>query len=751
MIKNFEKQNAIHLIDSLRKIILEDANSALTIIEKLEKTERFHTDAQFHAVIMIEKISALTFLGSYEQISPFINDVYKKILALNNTKIHLEAYSRLAVAYSEIGELERSIKLLNDIYKTEKSNKQFTEYSAIACANLGLIYYQYKQKSESYFYYNIAIDILEQIINFAKPSSEQLSIYIYVNSNLAIFAFDNNDIATYNKHLNNIENVIDKNSQQSSILAYKEAKLFQCLLSYKEEIFTNNLTEILALLYDKKDYPRAATFLLVLSEAFKKQKLPKDKLVHITCSALDIIGEKAVYSELRNLYLLVINYAIQHNNYKMMKKYYQKLKFIHQQAETENDFQKSQAIDFFIEHAKQQQKHNNIIKKNEHLTKINKAKQEKNLELKLLHDRLRIITKIGEKITSVSELRNLEEILLDEFSALMPLDSIVLFTKMSNEEHGSTFIHSNGEFRQDINIDINDSEYISAKAYKENKILFSNDLHQEKYFIVSTKGESAEKIASYNNSAIYYPITRKDNVIGVFSVQAMNKNAYDTQHLDLIAAIAPYIAIALINWEQEQQLQEKITLLNDNQNELAKLVQHNKKLNNIDPLTKIANRHYFNDKLKKWLEKTQQENYAFHIFMLDIDDFKLYNDINGHPKGDKALIKVAQCLNKQLNDKNYFLARYGGEEFILLAKKISADEALKLAEQLRSAVVKLNIHYKDDKKRHLTISIGVGSATKAQYKNKNSLIQLADDNLYKAKSLGKNRVVQGFIGQRNEN
>jgi diguanylate cyclase len=125
--------------------------------------------------------------------------------------------------------------------------------------------------------------------------------------------------------------------------------------------------------------------------------------------------------------------------------------------------------------------------------------------------------------------------------------------------------------------------------------------------------------------------------------------------------------------------------------------------------------------------------------MLDIDDFKRYNDRNGHQAGDNALETTALCLKSVLRSEDV-AARYGGEEFSILLPQTDIDEARIIAERLRSKIRSTEYRFgREQPLGAVTVSIGVSSFTK-NLDHAAAIIGAADRAMYVAKSLGKNRV-----------
>ena len=161
-----------------------------------------------------------------------------------------------------------------------------------------------------------------------------------------------------------------------------------------------------------------------------------------------------------------------------------------------------------------------------------------------------------------------------------------------------------------------------------------------------------------------------------------------------------------------------------------------------DGLTKLYNRRYFDETLSREIHRASREKTNLSFIMLDIDHFKKYNDSNGHKAGDKTLIEVSKSLKESLNRGSDFVFRLGGEEFGLLFSGLDEKESLAFAEHIRERVEALKIpHSNSETSKYVTISLGllVVDFSKENV-GENNFYTMADDALYKAKSLGRNRV-----------
>jgi diguanylate cyclase (GGDEF)-like protein/PAS domain S-box-containing protein len=161
----------------------------------------------------------------------------------------------------------------------------------------------------------------------------------------------------------------------------------------------------------------------------------------------------------------------------------------------------------------------------------------------------------------------------------------------------------------------------------------------------------------------------------------------------------------------------------------------------IDGLTGIANRRRFDETMDREWKRAMRDHTPLSLLMIDVDHFKLYNDIHGHISGDACLREIASAAQGVLHRSSDLLARYGGEEFIVVLPSTDSDGAQLLAEQIRSAVELRSLPHSGNPP-HAVITVSVGCATSIlDYDSpRNSLLQAADDALYVAKSAGRNRI-----------
>jgi len=236
-------------------------------------------------------------------------------------------------------------------------------------------------------------------------------------------------------------------------------------------------------------------------------------------------------------------------------------------------------------------------------------------------------------------------------------------------------------------------------------------------FIINTeekKQQSTNEICRLLNleDFVTVPLKAKDKVIGVIVADnRFNRKPITNDDIRMLTMFANQAGLAIEN----SKLYEKTVILS-----------------NSDSLTGLWHHGYFQYLLSEEVKKALREKYSFTLLMIDIDNFKNFNDTYGHQSGDAILKKISAIFN-DVSRRIDTIARYGGEEFTIILPYTRKEEALVLAERLRRSVEE-NREIKD-----ITISIGVASFPD-DGQDKEILISKADRALYEAKRTGKNKV-----------
>jgi diguanylate cyclase (GGDEF)-like protein len=159
-----------------------------------------------------------------------------------------------------------------------------------------------------------------------------------------------------------------------------------------------------------------------------------------------------------------------------------------------------------------------------------------------------------------------------------------------------------------------------------------------------------------------------------------------------------------------------------------------------DALTDLANRHHLNAHAAEIWRRGDERSSPAAIVLLDVDHFKAFNDLYGHPAGDACLKRIAACVTAELRNIDDLAVRYGGEEFLLLLPATDVADAVRIAERVRRAIAALGIPHDGAEKTGLvTASLGVAAAPVSALSS-TELIAAADIALYTAKRNGRNQV-----------
>ncbi|NWF51691.1 MAG: diguanylate cyclase [Nitrospirae bacterium] len=268
---------------------------------------------------------------------------------------------------------------------------------------------------------------------------------------------------------------------------------------------------------------------------------------------------------------------------------------------------------------------------------------------------------------------------------------------------------------QDVRVKI--GERIAGKVFKDGSPLFSNEI--EKLGLPHIRPGYHYKTGSFMS----VPIKFGSETIGVINVaDRTTGEEFTEKDLTLINHFATYASIAL-----------KIS-------NYYNLMEQMKELSITDPLTGLFNRRFLKERFIEEIHRSERYDSIFSLAIFDIDDFKLFNDTEGHLAGDSVLKDLASIARRciRIND---ILSRFGGEEFAVLMPQTNKEEAFLVAERIRKSIKEYSMHkWKKFPHPSITVSTGIASFP-INGRTIDELIEHADIALYKAKSLGKDRTV----------
>ncbi len=174
---------------------------------------------------------------------------------------------------------------------------------------------------------------------------------------------------------------------------------------------------------------------------------------------------------------------------------------------------------------------------------------------------------------------------------------------------------------------------------------------------------------------------------------------------------------------------------------MQNLAEQLRQLASTDSLTGLLNRRAFDEALEREVMRSGRDLTPISLLMIDVDRFKAYNDIYGHPAGDACLKALGECIKASLHRPADTAARYGGEEFVVILPNTDDDGAYAVAENLRAALRQRALVHEGSEKKLVTVSIGIGSyGREAGRRRAPEILLHADEALYTAKEAGRDRI-----------
>lgn len=253
---------------------------------------------------------------------------------------------------------------------------------------------------------------------------------------------------------------------------------------------------------------------------------------------------------------------------------------------------------------------------------------------------------------------------------------------------------------------------LTDRLLQNEEILFVEDTEQVHFF------NNPLAVKEGIRSLICIPLVTKGKIHGVLYLDDFVPRRFDKERMKLLSVLASFAAMAIEN---------------------AKLHHETRQMAITDALTGLYNRRYFEQVLPQEFERACRYEQTFAFLLIDVDNFKSFNDSFGHPMGDRILATIAATIQKALRTVD-FAFRYGGEEFAVILPETTPKSARKVAERIRQRVIT------DTRKmmcnitmEPVTVSVGMACYPRDE-DDADMLVATADDLLYQAKGGGKNRV-----------
>lgn len=288
----------------------------------------------------------------------------------------------------------------------------------------------------------------------------------------------------------------------------------------------------------------------------------------------------------------------------------------------------------------------------------------------------------------------------------------------------------------DINESIGDSEpFIIALNVLEEVSILKHD-YAKSYEYLSIRSDTEKKIFDLNQSKqIAFMTVKHANLAKTFEIEQLNQNKLllelENKLADKKASNQTLLLVLIISL---------MTLLTLWSYRIKKKHDYFKDVSEIDHLTKVNTRKAFDEQMKSLLGQAKKQNKPVHLAIMDLDYFKMVNDLHGHLVGDWVLKNIVYAC-KQLAEEGMMIARLGGEEFCIVYMGVDQVVMNMKLEDMRSAVEQLDCSVSGAESLQVTASFGVCSSLHSGY-HLPTLLKHADVALFEAKKMGKNQVVQ---------
>ena len=361
------------------------------------------------------------------------------------------------------------------------------------------------------------------------------------------------------------------------------------------------------------------------------------------------------------------------------------------------------------------------------------AQRIKNTELQEAFDRVSILNKVGQDITSSLDLETVLTTIYKNISTFISADlfGIALYNKDS-EEIDFKYSILEGQRKKGDKKSVHTEGSMAGWAINNGESLFINDVQNEYIkYVPKLIGSNTDK----TKSVMFVPLKIGSNIIGIITVQSNTLNAYTHQHLEIIQAVGAYSAIALENSKVHEEISKLNKIINSEKKELERAYLKIGRLANHDILTGLPNRRLFTELLKQELRQADRQKMKTAVLFIDLDDFKPVNDSMGHDTGDKVLEMVAQRFISSLRESDA-IARIGGDEFAAIICNVkNKTDIEKIAYKI---INKFNNPFKiDNNKFQIGISMGI-SVYPDDDNTMDGLLKKADTAMYQIKSESKN-------------
>jgi diguanylate cyclase (GGDEF)-like protein len=328
-------------------------------------------------------------------------------------------------------------------------------------------------------------------------------------------------------------------------------------------------------------------------------------------------------------------------------------------------------------------------------------------QLKEQEAEMNLVNRLAKIITSSMSINLIFEAFVDELKQVVDIDWATI-AMVDGDEVYFLALTSTVESVWQLEERIPLKGTATESACRERRAVYEPDLTRHHKF--STWQKYLKQGVS---SVVYLPLSVADRTVGTLILASRRPNAYDRDQIRLLEKVALQIAAPIENAQLYARVERK---------------------SRIDELTGLFNRRHFEERLKEEVARHSRYDSALSLLMVDLDNFKTYNDVYGHPAGDSLLSQIGSTVRGAIRDADQAF-RYGGDEFVVILPQTARDDAYVVADRVREQIAS------EMGQRSITVTCSIGLASyPVDGVIAEELVIAADTALYYAKWTGGNRI-----------
>lgn len=731
------------LFHELSGKILSDLPSGEHLLEQLLRTPQYQSDYALRAAVDSAAAMRTSYKGDHKSAVSQLTELIDRVTALGIWELAVINWNHLGNAYMALQVSEKALECYCNVINIEKEHYA-NDVTSVACYNISVLYFGVEAYDKAKYYADLSIRMLE-------ARGEKVSAY---HSKMAIglsfciqILFHLNDEDKMHLVYDRLKSLPVEKMSQEARFSLHVAELYYYFYTTDRSECLDRYHRVRALI-DDKDIVRQYILINAYVELCQKFSLHED-MYGKQLKSIETLPETPSSHINSVLYKLLYRYyseiGDENGANRTMRRYISYLE--------QNTLDKNEQAVYSLETVETLMLDGNVGGKHAVEMKLiaEEAFKTKN-ELEALYRRMKTIAAIGRKIVSSTDLGEVVDLIHDAFVENIPIEAFILtVADPEKRELRSVAVYHKKKLKSERTVSFDDLESPLAECYRQKRIVVCDDGSPTS----ASFGKPSGKRLNLMRSHVAMPLIVGDTVIGVSMVQCRASGVYSAREIEFLEQLQPYLSIALNNavhlWKLEEEissrkstqrmLEDEIVGHKRTQKNLQKAYNSLEIISSLDSLTQVSGRRDFEQKFIEMLRRAGYAGDMVSVFMMDIDNFKLYNDTYGHFEGDEVLKSVATVFRQKLDLKRGLSARFGGEEFIGACVGLTPEENKAFAEDICTSVHDLAIPHHATLIGRVTVSIGVAVTRVGSPECKSQIMRVADASLYEAKNTGKNKVV----------